>query len=101
MGHGAWTPQQARNLLMDLGERAAELRFLVRDRAGQFTEAFDAVLSGTGIEVVKIPPRSPRANAYAERWVRTVRVEVTDRTTARIRRRRVLGGLIHEYDQAA
>jgi putative transposase len=145
---GAWTVQQARNLLMELGERAARFRFLVRDRAGQFTEAFDAVLSGAGIEVVKIPPRSPQANAYAERWVRTARAEVTDRmlivgprhlravlneyaahynqhrphrardlrppdcddismaeiadlTTARIRRRRVLGGLINEYERAA
>jgi catechol 2,3-dioxygenase-like lactoylglutathione lyase family enzyme len=53
---GAWTVQQARNL-MDLGERAT--RFLVRDRAEQFTEAFDAVLAGAGIEVVKISPRSP------------------------------------------
>jgi len=58
---GAWTVQQARNLLMDLEERAAQFRFLVRDRAGQFTDAFDAVLSGTGIEVVKIPPRRRRA----------------------------------------
>ena len=133
---------------MDLGERAARFRFLVRDRAGQFTDAFDAVLSGAGIEVVKIPPQSSRANAYAERWVRTVRAEVTlrmliagprhlqsvldeyvahynqhrphrgrnlrppdcddsitapvaDLATARIRRHEVLGGLIHEYKQAA
>src|SRR5215467_7937321 len=76
---GAWTVQQARNLLMDLGERAARFQFLVRDRAGQFTEAFDAVLFTAGIGAVKIPPRSPRANAHAERWVRTVRSEVTDR----------------------
>jgi transposase InsO family protein len=145
---GAWTTQQARNLLMDLEGRAGRFRFLIRDRAGQFTEAFDAVLAAAGIEVVKIPPRSPSANAYAERWVRTVRSEVTDRmlitgsrhldailgryavhynrhrphralnlrppgsagsapaaitdlTTAKIRRRGVLGGLINEYERAA
>jgi putative transposase len=144
---GAWTAQQACNLLMDLGERAGRFRFLIRDRAGQFTDAFDAVFASAGIEVAKIPPRSPRANAYAERWVRTARAEVTDRmliagarhlhmvlheytihynkhrphrarnlrppgtdeipsvianlATRKIRRGRVLGGLINEYEWAA
>ncbi|MER6596626.1 integrase core domain-containing protein, partial [Micromonospora purpureochromogenes] len=74
-----WTVQQARNLLMDVGERVDELRFLIRDRAGQFTDAFDTVLTDAGVTVYKIPPRSPRSNAYAERFVLTARSEVTDR----------------------
>ena len=76
---GPWTTQQIRNLLMDLGDRTADFRFLVRDRAGQFTDSFDAALASTGIQALKIPPRSPRANAYAERFVLTARTEVTDR----------------------
>jgi len=142
---GPWTVQQIRNLLMDLGDRAADFRFLVRDRPGHFTGAFDAVFASAGIKVVKIPPRSPTANASAERWVRTARAEAIDRiliagprhlrvvldeytvlynghrphrarnlrppgaaeitpavadlATPTIRRRRILSGLINEYEQ--
>ena len=64
---------------MDLADRATTFRFLVRDRAGQFTTAFDAVLAGAGIDTVKIPPRCPRANCFAERYVGTARAELTDR----------------------
>ena len=76
---GPRTVQQIRNLLMDLGDRAADFRFLIRDQAGPFTASFDTVLADAGIEAVKSPPRSPRANAYAERFVLTARTEVTDR----------------------
>ena len=75
---GVSTTQQARNLLMEAGERPGRFRFLIRDRAGPFTEACDAVFAGAGIEVVKIPLPSPRANACAQRWVHSVRAEVTD-----------------------
>jgi hypothetical protein len=57
---GLWTVQQIRNLLMELGDRAAPFRFLIRDRAGQFTTSFDAVLADAGLTAVRIPPRSPR-----------------------------------------
>jgi len=93
---GPWTVQQIRNLLMDLDYHAANFRFLARDRAGQFTESFDAVLASAGIAAVKIPPRSPRANAYAERFVLTARTEVTDRML--IFGRRHLRLVLTEYE---
>jgi putative transposase len=93
---GPWTTQQIRNLLIDLGEKAADFRLLIRDRAGQFTAAFDTVLADAGIQALKIPPRSPRANAYAERFVLTTRKEVTDRML--IFGQRHLQAVLTEYE---
>ena len=141
---GAWTAQQARNLLMDLGERASRLKFLIRDRDGKFTAGFGGVFAGNGTQVIRTPVRSPRANSFAERFVGTLHRECLDHVlilgerrlrevlaeyarhyngrrphqgrqqepplrqpghavdiTARIKRRRVVGGLISEYHRAA
>jgi Integrase core domain len=141
---GAWTAQQARNLMMDFGERASRFKFLIRDRDGKFTAAFNGVFTGNGTRVIKTPVRSPQANSFAERFVGTLRREWLDYLlilgerhlrqvlaeyarhynshrphqglqqeapqrqpgppvdiTARIERRKVLGGLINEYRRAA
>jgi putative transposase len=76
---GAWVAQQARNLLMDLGDRAAQFKFLIRDRDSKFTDVFDAVFASEGIRILRTPVLAPRANAIAERWIGTLRRELLDR----------------------
>jgi putative transposase len=89
---GHWTAQAARNLMMSAGPR---IRFLIRDGAGQFAGAFDEVFRSDGATIIRTPPYTPVANAYAERWVGTVRREVCDRTL--IWNQRHLEQLLREY----
>jgi hypothetical protein len=76
--NGAFVTQVARNLVSDLVDRGRSIKFLIRDRDTKFTAAFDEVFRSEGIRVIRTPVRSPRANAYSERWVRTVRDECLD-----------------------
>jgi putative transposase len=75
---GRWAAQQARNLAVDLAGRSQPLRFLIRDRDTKFSAAFDEVFRTEGAKVIRTPVQAPNANAYAERWVRTVREECLD-----------------------
>jgi transposase len=77
---GEWTTQQARNLIMDLGDQADQVKFMIRDRGSNFTTAFDAVLADAGIRTVLCNIQTPRMNAIAERWIGGCRRELLDRT---------------------
>ena len=98
---GAWVTQQARNLLMDLADRVGQFKFLIRDRDTKFTHSFDAVFGSEGIRILRTPVLAPRTNAFAERWVGTIRREVLDRMLIFDRRQleTVLAGYVTHYNE--
>jgi transposase InsO family protein len=93
--NGPWVTQVARNFAADLEDAGRRFRFLIRDRDTKFTTSFDAVFASIGIETIRSPVRSPRANAYAERFVRTVRHECLDHLL--VVSRRHLQSLLDQY----
>ena len=98
---GPWTAQQARDLLMGLGGRAGQFKFLIRDRDRKFTTVFDDVFAGNGVRIIKTPVRSPRANSFAERYVGTLRRECLDHLLIYGERhlRRILAGYARHYNE--
>jgi putative transposase len=99
---GAWTTQAARTFLMDLGARMTSVKFLIRDRAGQFAASFDAVFQAEGIGILASPPQAPRANAICERMIGTLRRELLDRVLIvdEHHLRRVLTEYLRHYHEA-
>lgn len=99
--NGAWVTQQARNLTADLAEANRQIRFLIRDRDAKFTGSFDDAFRSDGAEVILTPVRAPRANAFAERFVRTVRTECLDWMLIQGRRHlhRVLVEYVDHYNE--
>ena len=92
---GVWTTQAARNLLIQHGHQLADAQALVRDRASQFIDAFDEIFRTEGLKILPTPVRTPVANAFAERWIGTLRRELLDRTI--IWNRRQLNNLVVDY----
>ncbi|WP_201749580.1 integrase core domain-containing protein [Micromonospora sicca] len=92
-----WTVQAAKNLVMDLEDAGYRARFMIRDRDGKFPALFDAVLTESGIEIVRSGVRMPRMNSVMERWVQTCRRELLDRTL--IWNQRHLLHALHEFEQ--
>jgi putative transposase len=99
---GGWTAQATRNVLMGLGHRATPVKFLIRDRAGQFTGVFDAVFTAAGIRILVSPPQAPRANAICERIIGTLRREPFNRLLIvnEHHLRRVLTEYLQHYNTA-
>jgi len=99
---GAWTTQAARNFLMDFGQRVASVKFLIRDRAGQFTGSFDAVFTAVGVRILASPPQAPRAKAIRKRIIGTLRRELLDRLLIvnEHHLRRVLTEYLRHYNTA-
>jgi transposase InsO family protein len=97
----AWVTQHARNLTMDLADRGEPVTFLIHDRDAKFSGAFDEVFRAEGIRIIKTPIRAPNANAFAERWVATVRSECLDWTLVLGRRHleRMLRTYVHHYNE--
>jgi putative transposase len=97
----AWVTQQARNVAMDLVDHDPAVRFLLRDHDAKFTRSFDEVFCSEGVKVIRTPIQAPKANAYAERWVQTVRAECLDWTLVLGRRHllRLLCAYVRHYNQ--